>query len=1126
MARRSTAKRRAAAIASFAVSVVTMAVLVATVGNPSQAATLTSADGYTSLTTIGTVTPDTPYTSGQHITVSTITNPVIDNANLPTANQGGDFYLLECADPGAASANLPTSVSGCETRTLVTAAKTTSGAFTKSMPVYDLPDSNLGQPTMTGSCDVDPNQCVVGIFVVNPGTDPTTAFTLPHLFSAPFNITVGDGNDMGDTPGDGSAPSVAPTSAGNSTVVAGTTTVTADGANTSLITVALLDTNDHPVTPPKTVTLSQGSGHSTIEVNGSATSTATTDAGGQVVFTVSDATAETVTYTATDATDSNLAVTQTAAVTFAPPVATPSSSTIAAASNSVPSGGQTTITVTLEDQGANPQPISGKVVALTQGSGSSSIVPASTGSATTNAQGQATFTVSDAMAETVTYSAKDATDGIALTGDSASVTFGTLTVSSTDSTVTTTTPIVSSVDNGGPQPSGTVTVTLLDGTSPVGGKTVMLSASSSNAVITPSSVATGSNGQASFAVSDTTAEIVTFQAVDSSDNNLAITATAQVTFEVPAPSPSTSLMTVASSTGPADGTTPVSLTVVMKDQFGNPLAGKTVTVAATVTGTSKPSTTTRVIPSESSGTTVITTTNSSGVISFSAYDTTAESVTFTATDTTDDITVAQTVEATFTPGLPQVSNSTVQANPTTVPADGSTASTITVTLQDHNGNPVPGDTISLTGLNGSSVIAPASGVATNAAGQATFKVTDTTSETVRFRATDTTDNLPLVGEEVQVTFGTPSPTAPDIADSDIVASATNVPADGHSSATIEVILNDGNGLPLTGKTVTLVPTSVHADVSPASATTDSNGVTTFAVTDRTTESVTFTATDTTDNAPLTGLSVRISFTPASGSVATSGSAAGGPLNKPIVGTAATPDGNGYWLVASDGGVFAYGDAAFYGSTGAVRLNAPVVGIAATPDGKGYWLVASDGGVFTYGDAAFYGSTGAVHLNAPIVSMAATPDGKGYWLVASDGGVFNYGDAAFYGSTGAVHLNKPVVGIAATPDGKGYWLVASDGGVFNYGDAGFYGSTGAVHLNAPIVSMAATPDGKGYWLVASDGGVFNYGDAGFYGSTGSLHLDAPIVGTAATPDGKGYWLVASDGGLFNYGDAPFYGSMAG
>ena len=97
-------------------------------------------------------------------------------------------------------------------------------------------------------------------------------------------------------------------------------------------------------------------------------------------------------------------------------------------------------------------------------------------------------------------------------------------------------------------------------------------------------------------------------------------------------------------------------------------------------------------------------------------------------------------------------------------------------------------------------------------------------------------------------------------------------------------------------------------------------------------------------------------------------------------------------------------------------------MASSADGGGYWLVASDGGVFTFGDAGFYGSTGALRLNKPIVGMAATTDGGGYWLVASDGGVFSFGDARFYGSTGAIHLNKPIVGMAATPDGgaTGWW----------------------------------------------------------------------------------------------------------
>ena len=228
------------------------------------------------------------------------------------------------------------------------------------------------------------------------------------------------------------------------------------------------------------------------------------------------------------------------------------------------------------------------------------------------------------------------------------------------------------------------------------------------------------------------------------------------------------------------------------------------------------------------------------------------------------------------------------------------------------------------------------------------------------------------------------------------------------------------------------------------------------------------------------------------------------LVAPVVGAAATPDGLGYWVVAADGGVFAYGDAAFEGSTGGIRLNAPVVGMAATPDGRGYWLVASDGGVFAFGDANFAGSMGGRPLNQPVVGMAASTGGRGYWLVASDGGVFAFGDANFAGSMGGTTLNAPVVGMSASPERRGYWLVASDGGVFAFGDAPFEGSMGGTPLNAPVVSMAASPDGRGYWLAAADGGVFAFGDAPFEGSDGGTPNNAEAVGIAGRPGG--YWIA--------------------
>ena len=238
------------------------------------------------------------------------------------------------------------------------------------------------------------------------------------------------------------------------------------------------------------------------------------------------------------------------------------------------------------------------------------------------------------------------------------------------------------------------------------------------------------------------------------------------------------------------------------------------------------------------------------------------------------------------------------------------------------------------------------------------------------------------------------------------------------------------------------------------------------------------------------------------------------------GMASTPDGGGYWIVNTAGGVTARGDAVGYGSMAGTALNAPISHIVSTPDGRGYWLVAADGGTFAFGDAPFYGSMGGQHLNAPVVDIAPTPDGRGYWLVASDGGIFAFGDAQFHGSMGGQPLNRPVVGISADSATSGYWEVASDGGIFAFG-APFFGSTGNLSLNQPINGMTSANNGGGYLFVASDGGIFAFGNAQFHGSGGSLTLNAPVVGMAADDATGGYWLVASDGGIFSF-DAPYFG----
>jgi hypothetical protein len=232
----------------------------------------------------------------------------------------------------------------------------------------------------------------------------------------------------------------------------------------------------------------------------------------------------------------------------------------------------------------------------------------------------------------------------------------------------------------------------------------------------------------------------------------------------------------------------------------------------------------------------------------------------------------------------------------------------------------------------------------------------------------------------------------------------------------------------------------------------------------------------------------------------------------------------YWLVASDGGIFAFGGAPFDGSMGGQHLNRPVVGMAASATG-GYWEVASDGGIFAFG-APFEGSMGGRPLNRPVVGMAQDSATGGYWEVASDGGIFAFG-APFEGSMGGRPLNQPIVGMAATPDGGGYWLVASDGGIFAFGDAQYEGSMGGRPLNQPIVGMAPSADGQGYWEVARDGGIFAFGDAPYKGSLGGVPQSRPVVAIAGVPAATaaagGYWFSNSNGAVSAFGSATYWGS---
>ncbi len=254
-------------------------------------------------------------------------------------------------------------------------------------------------------------------------------------------------------------------------------------------------------------------------------------------------------------------------------------------------------------------------------------------------------------------------------------------------------------------------------------------------------------------------------------------------------------------------------------------------------------------------------------------------------------------------------------------------------------------------------------------------------------------------------------------------------------------------------------------------------------------------------------------------------------------TSPSTTSHGYWLVGSDGGIFAFGSARFYGSIGAMHIQRPVVSIVATPDKGGYWLGASDGGIFAFGDAGFHGSIPGLglhpagsglpdSLDAPIVGLVPSADGGGYFMVASDGGVFAFGDARFAGSCpGIGGCSGAAVAVMPDSSGNGYWVVTQTGHVYSFGDARYYGAPGP--QGVPVTSAVRTPDGRGYWILFSNGAIASYGDAINYASSlGQKDALDPATTIFTTSDGVGYWVAAADGAVASYGAAPNDGSMLG
>ena len=548
--------------------------------------------------------------------------------------------------------------------------------------------------------------------------------------------------------------------AANIAVSANPTSITADGASTSTITAVVTDENGNPVAGAEVgfaTTLGSIGATATTDANGEATATLTsaaTTGTATVTASVGDVNGSTdVTFVAGDA--ANIAVS-----------ANPTSITADGASTSA-------ITAVVTDENGNP--VAGAEVSFATSLG------AIDATATTDANGEATATLTSAT--TVGTATVSATSGAAngstsvefVTGDAANiaVTASPETITADGSSISIITARVTDA-NGNPLAGATVdfgtTLGTVDPTSATtnadGVATTTLTAATTTGTATVSATSGGANGSTTVAF------------VAGAPANIAVTA-----------DPSTIT---------ADGGSTSTITAVVTDANGNPVAGAEVSFGTTLGTVDE-----------------IGTTDANGVATATL---TASTTAGTATVSATSGGASGSTDVAFVAG--PAANVAISADPATLPANGSSTSTISALVTDANGNPVAGESVSFGTTLGT--INPATAT-TDENGLATATLTSTT--TADTATVSATANGIAASTDVPFLAGGPSNVA-------VTADPTTLTADGTSTSSISALVTDENGNPLSGQEVTFATTD--GTIAPSSATTDANGVATATLTSSTT----------------------------------------------------------------------------------------------------------------------------------------------------------------------------------------------------------------------------------------------------------------------------------------------------
>ena len=730
------------------------------------------------------------------IATSTITITLKDASNAPVSGVTPTFSATGSANSyGTCSSSNTSGISTCTLSSLTAETKTLSIATpivkTGSSVVFTTPTADPANSSITGTSPVVANGTATSTITIIlkdssnnpvPGQTPTftatgssntvgtcSATSVLGIASCTLASATAETKTLSiATPIvkiGGAVVFTSPIADPANSSITGTSPVVANGTSTSTITITLKDSSNNPV-PGQTPTFS-----ATGTTNGYGLCSAT-DATGASTCTMTSSTAETKTLSI----DSPI-IKSGGTVVFTSASASAANSSITGTGPVLADGSaSSTVTIILKDASNNP--VVGQTPTFSA-TGTSNIYGTCSAS---DATGASTCTMTSSKAEVKTLSI-----ATPVTKTGSTVTFTAGSAVAANSSISGTSPVVA--DGSA---TSTVTITLNDlNNNPVAGETPTFSATGTTNNYGTCSV-TDATGASTCTLDSTTAELKTLSIVTP-----VIKAGGNVTFTAGTPVAANSSIT---GSGPvvADGSDASTVTITLKDASNNPVAGQTPTFSSTGT-------------SNSVGT--CSATDATGVSTCIMTSTKAEVKTLSIA--TPVIKTGSTV--TFTAGTPIAANSSITGSGPVV-ADGSDASTVTITLKDASNNPVAGQTPTFSSTGTSNSVGTCS--ATDATGVSTCIMTSTKAEV---KTLSIATPVIKTGSTVTFTAGTP------IAANSSITGSGPVVADGSDASTVTITLKDASNNPVAGQTPTFSSTGTSNSLGTCSAS-DATGVSTCTMT--------------------------------------------------------------------------------------------------------------------------------------------------------------------------------------------------------------------------------------------------------------------------------------------------------